>query len=246
MKTAWSSLDTQPMINDANAPFYGLCSTLRIGQGEFLTLDNPGTRAAQLLDLMTAKTNSVQSLRGRININTASRDVLRALYAGIKVSKDSGIEPTSLGGTLFVPNTSASPIVAADIFADTIIANRPYLSLAKLSTIRTAIDDTTSTASPKVKLPLFGNAKLWPVAKRPSAWNDLAREEIFAKTFELATVRSRNFRVYVTGQILNSRGRVASQGTKSFIINVSAPRTSTGAVDTTKQVSVKNVYEINN
>lgn len=250
MLSTWASLDAQPMLADTGAEpressHYGLSSSLRIGRGEFLTLDTDGTRAAQLLDLFTANANNQQSLRGRVNINTASRDVLRALYTGIALERDPDIEPASLLNTLYAPNSAAVPIVAADIFADTIIANRPYLSLAKLSHIRTSKDDPQSTASPKIKLPLFGNPKLWPASKQPTAWTDLGREEIFAKAFDLATVRSRNFRVYVAGQVLNAQGRVVSQSTKCFQLFVAPPRTASGAVDSTKRVTVKNLYESN-
>jgi len=246
MLERWNSLDTQPIIADSGSfPLsegYGMASTLRIGRGEFYSLDKEGLRAAQLLDLFTANPSSIQETKGRININTASRDVLRALYAGILLDRDPDLEPPSLRGSLYPPrSTPAAP--AADIFADTIIANRPFLSPAKVSSVRTTLDDSKSIATPQAKIPLFGNAGLWPAAQRPTAWIDPSREEFFKKTFQLSTVRSRNFKVYVTGEVLNARGRVASRQTREFHLNLVPPRTADGTIVPGKAITVETIYE---
>src|SRR5712692_7575163 len=55
--------------------------TLAIGRPEFSMFDQNGTRAWQLLDMFSSKTSSTNftSTAGLVNLNTASRDVLRAL-----------------------------------------------------------------------------------------------------------------------------------------------------------------------
>ena len=56
-----------------------------------------GMRAWQLLDVFspTANTNFTNTA-GLVNLNTASRDVLRSLAAGILQNRDPAIQPTSL------------------------------------------------------------------------------------------------------------------------------------------------------
>src|SRR5205823_9565140 len=55
--------------------------TLAIGRPEFSMFDQNGMRAWQLLDVFSVKTTStnVTNTAGLVNLNTASRDVLRSL-----------------------------------------------------------------------------------------------------------------------------------------------------------------------
>ena len=108
---------------------YGGGYQLRIGRPEFTLFDKPGTRAWQLLDLFTAMPRVNSS--GLININTASRDTLRALSAAILLNRDAAIQPSSLKDNFYPPNISKQ----ADRFADAVIATRPFLSPAQLSSI---------------------------------------------------------------------------------------------------------------
>src|SRR5207302_3002941 len=60
--------------------------TLAIGRPEFSKFDTNGMRAWQLLDVFSAASGTTiptTNTAGLVNINTASRDVLRALAAGI-------------------------------------------------------------------------------------------------------------------------------------------------------------------
>src|SRR4029077_17195137 len=72
--------------------------TLAIGRPEFAKFDKNGMRAWQLLDVFSGKTSSTNftNTAGLVNLNTASRDVLRSLAAGILQNSDKGIQPSSL------------------------------------------------------------------------------------------------------------------------------------------------------
>lgn len=184
--------------------------TLCIGRPEFSKFDSNGNnlaptsqRAWQLLDIfgLGARTSTV----GVVNLNTASFEALRALAAGIIHDRDAAIQPS----TLYPPaaklptsseqqpptRTSGGP---ADLFAEAVIQSRPLLSIAQLQTIKNNLG------------PFFGNANQWKDQTVPSEWNDSAREELFSKMLNLTTVRSRNFRVFVTGQALDKNGNVLS------------------------------------
>src|SRR5205823_12943757 len=164
------------------------------------------TQACQLFDVFSGKTSSTNftSTAGLVNVNTASRDVLRSLAAGILQTRDTAIQPTSLQGNLYPPTGNAAQptnVQQADKFADAIINSRPLLSTAALS----AIKDSQ-------RRPFFGNPNQYEGSTQtpPTEWNDPGREELFAKIYNLATTRSRNFRVFVSGQSLDKNGNVLS------------------------------------
>lgn len=186
----------------ANKAKYASHSTLRIGRPEFKTFDTNGTRAWQFLDIFSAGDPSTSptpsplsnqiSTRGKININTASKDVLRTLGAGIKIGNlnTNDVDQAILPSTVYGPKTTTE----ADIFANAVIAARttsPFLSTPGLATLKSGTNA------------FFGNPAVWPsgAPTAPTEWNDAAAEEYFAKIFNLTTVRSRNFRVFVTGQV---------------------------------------------
>lgn len=206
----WSDITT-PGSADAN---YGGGMTLRIGRPEFSLFDKPGLRAWQLLDLFqpAAKVDT----RGLININTASRDALRALGAGVLLNRDSNLVPSS--SALYPPYKSSQ----ADVFADAVIAARPFLSPAQLSGIPVA----------GTSVPLFGNPAAWSGTSQtgPTEWDDSGTEEYFAKVFPSAAVRSRNFRVFVTGQNLDQHGNVSSTVSRAFQVYINPVRNSSGAI----------------
>ncbi len=193
---------------------YGGGYQLRIGRPEFTLFDKPGTRAWQLLDLFTTK--SRVSSAGLVNLNTASRDALRVLGAAVFLNQDSAIQPSSLKDTLYPPAVSKQ----GDQFADAVIAARPFLSSAQLSSIN--LSGTTT--------PLFGNFAAWSGTQRPTEWTDSAQKEYFAKVFPLTTVRSRNFRVFVTGQSLDKTGRVLSTVSKVFQVYLAPARDAAGKI----------------
>jgi hypothetical protein len=194
--------------------------TLAIGRPEFSMFDQNGTRAWQLLDIFSGKTSSTNFINtaGLVNINTASRDVLRSLAVGVLENRDLAIQPPSLRGNLYPPTGSAAQptnVQQADKFADAVINSRPLLSTAALSAIR----DSQGR-------PFFGNPNQYENSTQtpPTEWNDPGREELFAKIYNLATTRSRNFRVFVTGQSLDKSGRVLSTVTKVYHVFIKPNR----------------------
>ncbi|MBJ7391788.1 MAG: hypothetical protein JHC85_09485 [Chthoniobacterales bacterium] len=184
----WTNLTTAAA---PNARFGGR-NTLRIGRWEFTKFTNNGTRASQLLDIFAVGPAGgsgavLNPVRGRININTASTNVLRALAAGVAHASDPALLP---GGTNFyATNTAVSGFVSG-------VTNRrsqkPFFSTSELNTI------TNTNASVWPGNAVFGNSNLAGV----SEWNDGAAEEWFAKVYPLSSVRSRNFVVYAVGQAL--------------------------------------------
>ena len=197
--------------------------TLAIGRPEFSIFDRNGTRAWQLLDVFSANggTNITTSTAGLVNLNTASRDVLRSLAAGVLQNRDTAIQPGSLQNTLYPPAVSSQ----ADLFADAVINSRPLLSTAALSAIRVT---PPGGSQPE---PFFGNPHQYNNQTAPTEWNDTGREELLAKIFNLATTRSRNFRVFVTGQSLDKNGNVLSTVTKVYQVFVKPTRDpATGAI----------------
>src|SRR5262249_46693669 len=112
--------------------------TLAIGRPEFSMFDQNGMRAWQLLDVFSGKAASTNftNTAGLVNLNTASRDVLRSLAAGILESRDPAIQPLSLQGNLSPPTGGAAQpanVQQADKFADAVVNSRPLLSTAALS-----------------------------------------------------------------------------------------------------------------
>ena len=168
-------------------------------------------RAWQLLDVFSAKTANTNftNTAGLVNINTASRDVLRSLAVGILENRDPAIQPPSLLNNLYPPTVSSQ----ADKFADAVINSRPLLSTAALSAIRDSQGQ-----------PFFGNPNQYNNQTAPTEWNDPGREELFAKIYNLATTRSRNFRIFVAGQALDKNGSVLSTVTKVYQVFVKPNR----------------------
>lgn len=197
---------------------HGGGNTLRIGRPEHQAFDRPGKRASHLLDLFHCgrprstkdeeREGPLARIQGQVNLNTASRDVLRALAAG-PLAQDpllasvpnnlnhSGaplMAPPTTKATLYAPSTSFA--TEADRIADTIIRSRPFASPAEIANIKDAEGK-----------PVFGNPDLYQTGGQLPAntrvqWTDSAAEETFARVYEAATVRSRNFRVWVVGQAL--------------------------------------------
>lgn len=257
-----------PLVQVASAASssFGGGNTLRIGRPEHPKFNQdknhsvkhppntmPGTHAARLLDLFHAgksrsekqseREASLVRIEGHVNINTASRDTLRAMAAGYltmdpKLSKrakgdafDSRMAPAISELTLSAPADKKE----ADKIADAIIARRPYISPSELACV-TNPDDK----------PVFGNPQLYPSYTEREytsqiQWTDAAAEEVFARVYEASTVRSRNFRVWVVGQSVaptsedNQNPEVLSEVRKSFTIFADpGERKSDGTIDPAK------------
>lgn len=92
--------------------------------------------------------------------------------------------------------------------------------------------------------PFFGNPDQYePPSTQPppTEWNDPGREELFAKIYNLATTRSRNFRVFVTGQSLDKSGNVLSTVTKVYHVFVKPNRDNTPGSATYGQIQSQQV-----
>lgn len=202
---------------------YSLC----IGRPEFSKFDVNGQRAWQLVDIFALGTR--RDTIGLVNLNTAAFEALRALAVGILQKNDVAIQPTSLTSD-FYPPTATRPTTSedqtrsngaqADLFAQAVIDSRPLLSTAQLNTVKNSIG------------PFFGNPKQWTEQTPPTEWNDSGREELFSKMLNLSTVRSRNFRVFVTGQSLDKNGKVLSTVSKVFQVFLKPQRGSGGSIST--------------
>jgi hypothetical protein len=191
--------------------------SLRVGRAEHprfaITTSTPpkftsGLRASQLLDIFevgpaTAAVVSNVSA-GRININTASTNVLRALAAGVFHSSDPVLTP---GGTNFVV-----PTTAVDAFVTGVTnyrSRQPFFAPSQLTLIA-----TNTNLSEWPTNAVFGNSAIAGVTE----WSDAASEEWFSKIYPLSTVRSRNFLVCVVGQAVstNAPTRVESEARQVF------------------------------
>lgn len=239
---------------------HGGGNTLRIGRQEHPLLDQPGTRASQLLDLFhvgrsrsdsaAEREGKLVEIKGHVNINTAPKGALRAMVAG-RILQDPEIRQftgnSHTAGASKVPVTSKinpAPDVTlvADRIADAIIRSRPFASTAQLADTREA-DGTR----------VFGNAKLFPGFGGSSypimQWTDAAAEETFARTYEASTVRSRNFRIWVIGQALapttltNATPEVLAEVRRAYTVFADpGERKSDGSIDPTK-FKIQPLYE---
>lgn len=209
--TSWPDVKTTA-ANPLNA-LYGGGNTLRIGRPEhpaFSGTDGKSMRASSLLDLFHAgqplaadaalRTGPLVKIHGHVNLNTASRDALRTLAAG-KLMMDPKLSKRTDKNHATFP-LAAPPVVKleldapkndllADKIADAIIAGRPYASPSEMVT-------ATDPAGEAV----FGNRKQYADAEQVQ-WSDSAAEEVFARVHQAATVRSRNFRVWIVAQAVS-------------------------------------------
>ncbi len=200
-----------PTVSLGSTPstIYGGGNTLRIGRPEHEKFDHPGQRASQLLDLFHAgmpesqdeaeRTGPVVKIAGNVNVNTAGRDALRAMAAGLHMQDPllalvTDWKHITVGGK-YAPATAPAELgtptvkLPADRIADAILLRRPFASASELASV-TDKDD----------LPVFGNPDMF--TEKNLQWTDAAAEETFARVFDASTLRSRNFRVWVIGQAL--------------------------------------------
>lgn len=152
---------------------------------------------------------------GHLNLNTASRDSLRALAAGRLV-----MDPASVPARLDPPWREQQ----ADQLADAILHARPFLSVAELPE-RLLRDDGE---------PLLGQSERTSERQVAPEWNDAAAEEVFARLFNGATVRSRHFRIVITGQCCrltrNGELRVLATRSRSCDVFLEPVRAADGSI----------------
>jgi hypothetical protein len=181
-----------PAGNGNNSLTFGGGNTLRIGRFEHPRFTNDGLRASQLLDIFAVGpkvgANVVNRVPGRINLNTASTNVLRALAVGVRHSVEASMRPTSL----HVPVAAVSNFVTS---VTNFRSQRPFYSASQLNLLSTNTNPATW-----VNGPVFGSTNLLGA----TASGDQAAEEWFSRIYHLSTVRSRNFLVHVVGQALQT------------------------------------------
>ncbi|MDR1145792.1 MAG: hypothetical protein LBK71_06625 [Verrucomicrobiales bacterium] len=208
--------DPAQAADDGRAPAGGTPSsvfvsgggrTLRVGQPEFAYWDRDGMRAIELLDIFTVNDAPADAeyprLAGRVNVNTAPREVLTALLHGIDINADAGALTVS---------GSACRLDAARL-ADVIVSERHTAPFKKLSDLRRVLPALNRADA--YQPPLGAGA-----AAEPPLVMDRAREEAFAKFCNLVTAQSRNYRVYAIGQALAADGAVAAISLLEAIVSV--------------------------
>ena len=237
-----------PLVVDASPPSnqYGGGNTLRIGRPEHPRFRREGLSAAYLLDLFHAgygadpnkdlREGDLMPVRNRINLNTAGRDALRIMAAGI-LRQDPVLarrlaENHSTTGIMAPPTGSLeldAPKIqqTADVIADAILLRRPFASAGEVADVRDAADE-----------PVFGNPKFYSQNERIQ-WSDAAAEEVFARVHNSSTLRSRNLRVWVIGQALapqtgTGAPTVLAESRKVFTLFADpGERSSDGEIDST-------------
>lgn len=197
---------SQSKSGTVSATHYSAGRTLRIGSEELATFDDPGVRAADLLDIFCLEIDKEQ--KGLVNVNTASREVLRTLVAGMDLEADPGMEKNG-DGELRAP-TDARP---GDLVADAIIDGRPY------SSPKGVLLKPTLATSPNE--PFFGNLAAWSGSDvEPVALDDAGREELASRFIELTTTRSRAFRIYLTAHVVDLfRARGSDEITNERVVS---------------------------
>ena len=180
-------------------------TSLRIGRPEFtrfaftnlggattgLPIPNMGQSAAALLDIFCT-TNAIDD-GGKININTAPAAVLAALAGGITLKAD-------LANTN--PGVNTNMVKA---FTNGVMKFRqtyPFYSTSQLPFISTNYGSANWTNTWNASAVFSTNTGCG--LKGITELNDQGMEEWFSKIYGLSTVQSRNFRIYVYAQMVNS------------------------------------------
>jgi hypothetical protein len=197
----WTNLTTAATAS----PLYGGRNTLRIGRPEHqrfaftnlggetdLPVPNMGQSAAAFLDIFALTTNGIDD-GGKININTAPGAVLAALAGGISLKSDLAKAGSEVNTTMVTAFTNG-----VMKFRQTY----PFYSTSQLPFISKNYGDanwtntwhTSTVFSTNSGCGLNGITEL----------NDQGVEEWFSKIYGLSSVQSRNFRVYVYAQMVNS------------------------------------------
>ncbi len=233
----WSRVESAGGVANQRA---GGGFSLAIGRPEFVPFDQDGLRAAQLLDIFSLPAPSPDY--PRININTAPREVLRSLIAGITLDDDPaapGVRPKKLQHL-------------GDIFADHVLAHRkasPLRAVSDLNNLRTQPLVTRDPANP-AHTPFFGNIQHFdnaPVVANPAVdmleWDDAGREELFRKVMDLVTFGSKTFRIVVTGEARDKQGKLIGRATREYHYTIEPERDATGLVIPAGKIRLTKHYE---
>jgi hypothetical protein len=240
----WSDVHSR---NSIGSPRAGGGFTLAIGRPEFLAFDTEGLRAAQLLDLFSVSPREPlpDPHARKININTAPREVLRCLIAGVSLDADP-MAPTA------APRFYKS---LGDIFADAVIAHRnqsPLRGYSDLNLLRHNPHEPRHSAN-FGHATYFGNPDHYSSVPRVSdnddpndliEWNDAGREELLRKVMDLVTFHSKTFRIVVAGEVLSKSGKRLAKASREFHFTIEPERDSNGIVIPDGKPRIIKHYEI--
>ena len=203
--TKYAGCSIDATWTNTGGELHGGGNTLRIGRPEHsrfaftnlggangLPIPNMGQSAAALLDIFRTTTNGIDD-GGRININTAPGPVLAALAGGITLSKD-----TNKVGSEVNSNMVAAFTMGVMKFRQAY----PFYSPSQLPFISTNYGDANWTNTWHTNTVFSTNTGCG--LKGITELNDQGMEEWFSKIYGLSTVQSRNFRIYVYAQMVNS------------------------------------------
>ena len=233
--TNYANVDISTATSWTRNSIYGGGSTLRIGRPEhslfaftnFGNSGNPipnmGQSAAALLDLfcVTNGNNSGGPFRtgGKININTAPYPVLAALAGGITLTKDTN----QVGSTV---NTNM-----IQAFANGVMKFRhvyPFLTPSQLLFISVNYGNANWTNSA-----VWSNAAVFSTNQGltgVTGINDEGLEEWFSKIYQLSTVSSDNYRVYIVAQLVDTNLMPTSPTLRKYVQFSGRPDTSTNGL----------------
>ncbi|MEM6886033.1 MAG: hypothetical protein AAF571_13480, partial [Verrucomicrobiota bacterium] len=213
--------------------------TLRIGQPEFSYWDNDGERAIELLNLFTTSAvptgETYPEFAGRININTAPKEVLDALFYQIQITSDEGAINSASPPIPDLSRTQAyngKNLTLSEIVIEMREQEGPFRKLSDLHRL----------------IPFFATAGAYsPPLGAGSSTDapevmDRAREEFFAKFINLVTLRSNNFRVHVLARSLSPIGTVLATTRGETLVEL-YPETNSSGILTINPVIAYEMYQ---
>lgn len=199
---------------------YGGGITLAIGSPEFNAFDpyadpsydrlvgggREGYEASRLLDQFRVTESELRSLKSRINLNTAPKKVLQMLFAGFTHEDDEILGSFTRQPRSEVSSKIANPLVEG---LTDCRGQSPFLSLSDIALARATLDGRN--------LYLFGEKALYQGNRSVTngfgiergVWSDEGREELFRRTNDLFTTKSRSYRIHIKAEY-NHNGETRS------------------------------------
>lgn len=204
--------------------------TLAIGSSEMTYFKEQEMESARLLDQFTISPTAFESLKGKVNLNTASEKVLRALFSGYVHSDD-----RVYGSFTRLPRSENSQKVVSAM-VEAILSRRkqrPFLSLSDIALLET-----------ENGIPVFGEKSLYqqPLTfddgvDEEEVWSDYGREELFRKTNHLFATTSRAFRVHTVVQFSENDEERTIQS--SYDVTLHPRRSEDGLVDREQRAEIR-------
>lgn len=232
----WTNVNLTASGPSANA---GGGYTLAIGRPEYGRFDSEGLRAAQLIDLFQLPdvTTGTVPPGAKININTAPREVLRTLVAGVSLNDDPA-QP------VLYP---AKKTIVGDLFAEAVINTRNNTPLRGLSDLNLIRQDPTTprnyTTPNAATEPFFGGRMPYGTTKPADTWDDAGREELFRKVLNLVSFQGKAFRIVVAGEALDKSGNLLGRTTKEIHVLFEPERDAAGVLVPNGKVTIRKIYE---